>query len=550
MTTRSTLAIVACAAALALWSSVAFAKKTPCAGGRFRPSAALLGEGAVQSLVVEAGTVAIEGVCPPVPAVVKGSERKTTVKASWPPSACTGIDVTVKLKGKIVSSCGRLNGKLKAKGAQPPRKFQAPLSTCGDGVIDAGAGEACESAADCTAPEPCTVCNCGTSTTISTTPTTSTSVTTTTFSGALAPDYVMFSGAETGTRFEPSLLNGCSEVQSPVRTGRFACEITQGFFFPLRPEMFAHESLFARVYHRIEVTTPPTSEAFAPVVVTDVNPQGITAADVGVRPDGTIRYRLRDRLNGIDLGFSDPMPSGQWVQLELFTVIGAGTGAAEMRINGATAVAVQNQNFGITPLDTIFLSNNPNQYAGANGGIWRGFFDDVAITLNNWPGAGRVIARQGKAGTPTYGQWNVVNAPDVSTAWSQTPFNPASRAETPAVGDPLAQTMLVAPFDQGVDAIAPGNTIKACQTWTRFAVIGAVEDRVWAIRRRVAGVDVDTQVVDLLPGPKLRSDALEGAFWRATLPELNAAEIGGVKSGGAGGSGLGIEDAWLICEYQ
>jgi hypothetical protein len=526
-----------------LSASVACAKRVrhPCPEGRFLLAAPLIGQPA---MLLAGGQLSIGALCPPVTAIVKGSKRKTRVKALWP-SLCNGIEGTAKLTAKIVHGCTTLKGRFKQPAAS--EKFSGTRSRCGDGVLDAKVGEQCEALADCPGgATSCESCLCiGPSTTTSTSSTTSTTL----FSGALAPDYVMFTGLETGSQFEPATLLGCAVVESPVRTGRYACQITQNLFVELRPT-FSLEAVYVRVYHRLDVTTPPSAEAFAPVMVTDINPQGITAVDVGVSPGGTIRYRLRDRLNGIDLGFSESMPVGQWVEIELFTAIGDGDGQAELRLNGVPIVKVTGQHFGTTLMDTIFLSNNPNQYAGANGGAWTATFDDIAVTVNNFPGAGRVIARQGRAGAPTHGQWTVVGAPDVSQAWSQTPSAAAARAETPAAGDPLAQTMLVAGFDTGIHPIAPANTIKACQTWARFGLTGATEDRAYAFRRRVAGIDTDTAVAGLLSGPKLRSDALDGAFWRATLGELNAAEIGAVKSGGAGGTGLSVEDAWLMCEYQ
>ena len=49
---------------------------------------------------------------------------------------------------------------------------------------------------------------------------------------------------------------------------------------------------------------------------------------------------------------------------------------------------------------------------------------------------------------------------------------------------------------------------------------------------------------------ELRSDGLSGAFWTAPLDVLAASEIGAVRSGGAGGSGMRVDDAWLMCEYE
>ena len=46
------------------------------------------------------------------------------------------------------------------------------------------------------------------------------------------------------------------------------------------------------------------------------------------------------------------------------------------------------------------------------------------------------------------------------------------------------------------------------------------------------------------------SDAYyDDGVWTDTLTNINAAEIGGVKSGGAGGQSMQIEDCWLMVDY-
>jgi hypothetical protein len=507
---------------LLAWTACAKTPPTPCPPGTFRiDGAPLVPPARGRLIVLDAGTVELVDVCPPIAAKVRGSQRKTKVKALWPADSCLGIQGTVRLKAKIVSSCSLMRGTIRA-GSK--RKFEAPLN---------GTGES-------------------TTTTSTSTTITSTSVplTTTTFQGALAPDFVMFTGAETGAELEVSSNRNCLIVGSPVHSGLRSCQIGIDSFAELQPA-FSLETAHARVYHRIDVTTAPSTDAFAPVIVMDVAPQGITAADLVVHPDGTIAYALRDRLNGnAILGVSDPRPAGTWVRVEISTTIGAGTGEAELRLDGVPVVSVSDQQFGTQPLDRVFISNNAFQYGGNNGGAWTATFDDIAITANEFPGAGRIIRRQGAAVTPTYGQWMIYGAPTIEDAWSQTPPNAGSGATTPASGDPLTQTMHVAPFDQGVDPIAPGNTIKACQTWLNVGLTGASADRTYAVRRRVGGVDADTPLGGLTTDNVPHSDGVAGGFWRATLAELNASEIGAAKYGGAGGTGLRVTDAWLVCEYQ
>src|SRR5207245_11158739 len=53
-----------------------------------------------------------------------------------------------------------MDGTLKAP-KTPPVDFHAATSPCGDGVVDAGNGEACDGAAGCAAQESCTPgCTC------------------------------------------------------------------------------------------------------------------------------------------------------------------------------------------------------------------------------------------------------------------------------------------------------------------------------------------------------------------------------------------------------
>ena len=83
-----------------------------------------------------------------------------------------------------------------------------------------------------------------------------------------------------------------------------------------------------------------------------------------------------------------------------------------------------------------------------------------------------------------------------------------------------------------------------------MGVTASPADRTYAIRRRIGGVDQDVILNDLGTTAGLRSDALSGAFWTAPLDALATAEIGAVRSGGAGGSGMRVDDAWLMCEYE
>jgi len=269
-------------------------------------------------------------------------------------------------------------------------------------------------------------------------------------------------------------------------------------------------------------------------------------------PDGQVRYRLRDRIDGATLGSpTASLPAATWrrVEVRIRLLPGANNDECEFRLDGATVAAATGLDLGDGPLEEAFLSNRQAAFSPPpTPGDWVATYDDVAFTVNQFPGPGRVIARQGRAGTPTYGQFTLVGAASIDAAWSQTPASAAARAESPNTGDPLAQTMLVAPFDAGLNPMTPTSVIGACQTWID-ANTSAAPDRTYAVRRRLGGADTDTELAGIDTAARPLSDALLGGFWSSTLAGLNAAEIGAAKSGGAGGAALVANDLWLICEY-
>jgi cysteine-rich repeat protein len=125
----------------------------PCGGGRYLiatgagPLVAATSAGQAEAFVLDATRlVSIDQGCPPVLAKVAGRTKGTRVKARWTRKRpCTQLRGLVRLKARFDPTCRTLRGILKAKRATPrKRQFTATLSVCGDGVVDGGAGEACE----------------------------------------------------------------------------------------------------------------------------------------------------------------------------------------------------------------------------------------------------------------------------------------------------------------------------------------------------------------------------------------------------------------------
>ena len=140
-------------AAIALgWGVAATAHAVdPCPSGRFRVTQGPLlpeaGTGVNEVVILEGGTVAVTSGCPAVPATLRAKRNGVTrVAAQWPvETPCAGLPAAAVLKGKIVESCARFKGRLKAPRARPKRRpFVAQRSTCGDGFVDSDVGETCD----------------------------------------------------------------------------------------------------------------------------------------------------------------------------------------------------------------------------------------------------------------------------------------------------------------------------------------------------------------------------------------------------------------------
>ncbi len=126
----------------------AHAAKPPlCSGGRFLVTgpSILTGEAVheLEAVVLEGGQLSVGDACPAVRAKVKRTKHGTTVRAAW--KQCTGLKGRAKLTGKIApEACTTLTGTFAAKKAKVKRSFTAIVTRCGDGMVDAGAGEECE----------------------------------------------------------------------------------------------------------------------------------------------------------------------------------------------------------------------------------------------------------------------------------------------------------------------------------------------------------------------------------------------------------------------
>jgi len=208
--------------ALGLVSSMGFAATPACLDGRylvFRQT--LLGAATADKLdgvTLQGGAVALDSGCPLQPAHVTTTRSGTKIAASW--DRC-GALAGVRLRAVVTGAgCDVVNGSVVVR-QQPTRPFTGRRSSCGDGVVDGGAGEACEHDADCGGGGVCTACACDVVSTTTTTTTTSTTMLPPTGARLQVavdpPDagFVMGPGIDCGTADNGTVSSQCGSNLAP-----------------------------------------------------------------------------------------------------------------------------------------------------------------------------------------------------------------------------------------------------------------------------------------------------------------------------------------------
>ncbi|HLK10055.1 MAG TPA: hypothetical protein VKW76_01615 [Candidatus Binatia bacterium] len=204
-------------------TTVGHASKAPLCAGRFVMPAQVFGDGVAgpEIIAVEGRKVAIGTVCPAISVVLRGSHRATVLRAAWPEGACSGIGGRVRLKATIVQGCSLMKATL-AEGKHR-HQVKAPLSTCGDGVVDAGNGEQCDGAG-CGVGEACVRCACVPAGGGTTTSTTVLVASTTTTTVPCAP--LQFSCGGSSQCCAPGLCSGgtcCAPSGQPCQDSTDCC---------------------------------------------------------------------------------------------------------------------------------------------------------------------------------------------------------------------------------------------------------------------------------------------------------------------------------------
>jgi hypothetical protein len=212
-------------------------------------------------------------------------------------------------------------------------------------------------------------------------------------------------------------------------------------------------------------------------------------------------------------------------------------------VGGAVKVWVN----GVLEIDIVrATSGSATGAVNSSGSVSDPVWVDNLIVTNSItdPGDVRIIARQGRIGTPTNDAFTKAPAGSaIHTVWSDTPVNTATNATSSAAN--AAQTMLVGEFGSGADAITSSDK-----------VLG-VRQVIHASRGGGGGLDVswrrivNGQTTDTLQGALASGNTYYQYYWpvNLTLSDLSTAEMGLVRGNGTS-QATTVHDMWLVVAYR
>lgn len=326
-------------------------------------------------------------------------------------------------------------------------------------------------------------------------------------------------------------------VTSPVRSGGYAGKFTSTgtASFVQTTVGFAASSGWTRFGYYSHVTTAPSAQSDQ--ILFQFSDSG------GTRVNG---LKERKNTNGtISIGANDNTGDGTyftispdtWYLVEFKCVVSATVGVTEWKLNGIIKETLTGRNTGSNNIDSAVF----REHSGTAGSSYA-IFDDLIVSNSNYPGDGHCIARQGKAGTPTYDQYTKTSSQTAAQVWSETPYSATNNATNSTNSN--AQTMLTWSFaatqsGHGTEIIADGNTINACKVAVTMKT-GVASGH--SIRRRFAGVDSDTSK------SLTTSDVYyETAVFTDTFANLNTSEMGVLH--GPNANSHTVEDVWMMADF-
>lgn len=352
---------------------------------------------------------------------------------------------------------------------------------------------------------------------------------------------VFFTGFETGDQREFPIQGSTNSADSGTfYTGAYSLKIPaegSGTSFANTNPVMNSASAYTRHHMRYTVTANPAAQLDMLVFLTYTGADALQLF-VRISAAGALTLVLKNGVGGAEIG-TFGISGSTWYLVETKTVISATVGILEVKVDGVVAITASNLNTGVANVTTVIVSN----FNGSPGTLTANYFvDDLIVSDSGYIGQGGCLARQGKAGSPTYDAWTKNGAATAALCWSDTPFSAATNCTSSVSGD--AQTMLTASFSStqaghGTEVITSSDGINACKV-AFIAKVASGSSQ--SIRRRLGGSDTDT--AKTLTTSDVYYDS--GVF-SASLTDINASEIGSVK--GANATLTTVEDAWFMVDY-
>lgn len=349
---------------------------------------------------------------------------------------------------------------------------------------------------------------------------------------------VWFAGAETGDIKEFGLTSGTAPtaVTTPKRTGAYAYKLHGTSTESRLAQTLANlTSAYSRMYLYVDVTTNPSPASLAHATIAYECATDEFSLRSTISTAGVFQLQLNSALLG-NIGSAFTLVNKQWYLIEMKVIISATVGIMEWKLDGVVKATQSSLNTGTNPINQFRVRSLID-----NTGVMDLYFDDLAVSDSDYLGSGGSVARQGKAGTPTYDAFTKNGAATAALCWSDTPFSTATNCTDSTAAD--AQTMLTESFavqqsGHGCEILNDSQTVNACKA----AVVAKIAvGSNHSIRRRLNGADTDTAKT------LTTTDAYyDDGIWTDTLANLNSAEIGMLH--GADANLLTVEDAWLIVD--
>jgi|GEM_PF-3992906 len=197
------------------------------------------------------------------------------------------------------------------------------------------------------------------------------------------------------------------------------------------------------LYTRLYIYVGPSQVGTETRVIDLRNSGSAIIAQLFLTGVGTQNYlRVKYGTGATQTGSDYAISANSWLRIEMKTVVSASAGEVTLLVDGVTAVSGTSLNTGTVPItDAWFYADTTSRTS---------YLDDLLLDDSQYPGAGRVIARQAGGGTATYNCAVTAYTPYVA----QTPLSSTYSYTTNCSTDPGRQSFKINPFSSSTNTSA------------------------------------------------------------------------------------------------